>query len=249
MRFDDTKIIKALFISCLVVVLTAIKAKLEHRFEDLNFVLFFILFLLSFFTLAIFEVAFEKLNESDWFKRVFVKRDYIYGRWLNYAQDRDTLEVYNFALIKIHREGEELIVDGRTFKAFLNTEDQIAIIADGHFVSTIAQYQSTRSLLAFVFTIDDSDKVSMCGHKIFGNAEYHFEGTDKVPLKFLGEFSTSDPPVFCRVIGHRIEETLFKQNYSLVEEYRKCLENAIERKWIDLSQIPKAPMKTVPLKW
>jgi len=249
MRLNDQKTVRSLFLSSLVVVLTMIKSKLEHRFENVNLVLFFILFLMSFFALSIVEVAFEKLNESDWFKRIFFKRDYVYGGWLNYAEDRDTLEIYNFALLKIHCEGDEIYVDGRTFKAFLNMEDQITIIPDGHFVSTIAQYQSARGLLAFAFTIDDSDKVSMCKHKIFGNAEYSFKRTNSVPITFIGQFSTATPPIFCRVIGHRLEDTSITQHDSLVEEYRESLETALERKWIYLSQIPKAPMMTLPLKW
>jgi hypothetical protein len=240
MKLSDEKLIKALFTSSLVVALTIIKSKLEHRFEDLDILFYFMLFLTSLFILSIIELGFEKLDELDWFKRIFSAKDHIYGWWLNYAVDRDTKEIYNFALLKIDSSDGQVNVDGRTFKACLINNGQIDISPDGHFLSTITQFQNERGLLGFNFTVDDSEKVRACKHKIYGNAQYFFDRNDGVPTTFTGEFSTETPVAFCSIIGHRLDEKQIIQNDSLVERYKNALNYAIQRKWIELDQIQRA---------
>lgn len=237
MKLSEEKLLKALFTSSLVVALAVIKSKLEHRFEDLNALLYFMLFLTSLFVLSIIELCFEKLDEFDWFKRAFSAKDHIYGWWLNYAKDRDAQEIYNFAILKIDSSDGQVNLDGKTFKACINNNGQIDIITDGHFLSTIAQFQNERGLLGFNFIVDDSEKVRNCKHKIYGNAEYFFDRSDGVPTTFIGEFSTENPSTFCSIIGHRLDEKGIIQNNSLVERYRNALNHAIEKKWINLDLI------------
>ncbi len=86
--------------------------------------------------------------------------------------------------------------------------------------ATIAQYQSERGILGFNFTVDSSQKVAGCKHKIFGNAEYFFERSNEIPKTFTGDFSTETPSAFCSVIGHRLDEELIIYNDALIERYK-----------------------------
>ncbi|PYS24792.1 MAG: hypothetical protein DMF72_03260 [Acidobacteria bacterium] len=244
MHLDTQKIIKALFIACLIVVLTTIKSKLEPHFEHLDLFLYFFLFLTSLFIMSIIEVVFEKLDESDWFKKIINKRDYIQGAWLNYAMDADTREIYNFALLKIDRVKDQIRLDGSTFRALITTDGNIITSPDGHFFSSIAQYQSENGQLGFDFTVDFSERVRECKHQIIGNATYFFERSDKVPRTFTGEFSTEHPATFCNIIGHRVDEKLIAHSGSLLERYRRAIEIAIQRNWIESNQLPKAQLTT-----
>lgn len=239
MNLDTQKILKALFTSCLVVALVVIKSELEKRYHDLDLFLYFFLFLISLFVLSIIEVVFERLDESNWLKRVTNRRHYIQGAWLNYAMIVESREeIYNFALLEIDCAGDQIQLDGSTFKASITTDKQINIFPEGHFYSTIAQYREENSQLGFDFTVDFSDRVIACKHQIVGSATYFFQRGNKVPTSFQGEFSTQDPASFCKVIGHRLDENQLTHSGSLTERYRKAIEIAIDRNWIDSNQIP-----------
>ena len=229
-----------LFMSVLVVVIAATKTKLEHRLPGDNVLVYFILFMLSLLVLTLIELLIESTRDADWVAKYFNRRDYIRGWWLNFGQDRNTREIYNFALLKIEIIEGRFFIDGRTFKVCLGGQAHNYIVRpDGHFFSTLSQYQSTRGLLGFHYTIDHSDKVAACGHKIFGNAEYFFERGRERPTTFVGEFSTESPSVFCSVTGHRIDEESITSDGSLQERYRKAFDLALRKKWVEPNQISK----------
>lgn len=237
MKIDEQKAIKLILTSALVVALVAVKSKLEHSIHEFPALLYFVIFALSLFTLALIEYFFDKIESIDLIEKWLRKRSYIRGSWLNYARDRDSGLIYNFALISIEQEDNSVSVDGQTFRAFKNGDDY-HIEHDGHFFSTLAQFNNENSLLGFSFTIDDSEKVRQCKHKIFGSAEYFFERDSGIPRSFSGEFSTENPGIYCNILGHRLSRKKIGTIESRIEKYRQALKYALEKKWIDDAHIP-----------
>lgn len=73
MKIDEQKTIKLILTSVLVVVLVAVKSKLEHSIHDFPALLYFVIFALSLFTLALIEYVFDKIESVDliekWLKK------------------------------------------------------------------------------------------------------------------------------------------------------------------------------------
>jgi hypothetical protein len=241
MSREITMLVRATALSAFIVVLAAEKAKLEEHLQGESGLVFFVLFLMGVLMLGMVEVLVEIVPDTDWFQMNFNRKSYIQGWWLNYAANKSDGEIYNFALIKMGKKGDDMLIDGETFRASIDSDGSPVITPDGHFSSTLAKYSAKRQVLGFHFEIDGSDKVAKVGHMIAGNANYRFDRRDGPPVSFLGTFTTDAPSAFCKVIGHRIVETEWLSIHSLPEKYRELYRMAITNKWIGAGQV--APYK------
>lgn len=238
MRLGNKKTLKALFTSGLVVALASVEAEIKHMVHDQHVLAFFILFCLSLIIIVIIEFAFEQIDELDWFQKKFCKHDYINGWWLNYAIDKETNEIFNFAIIQMEKNDDEISVEGSTFKACKSNEPHSApkVSHDGRFTSTIAHFSAEKRLLSFNFLIPAQAQFNGI-RDVSGTAEYQFQESGGIPKDFVGEFSINGNQKHCNVIGHRINDENFFLQEGQLERYRSTLEYALNKHWIELSQL------------